>query len=298
MLHYGLPVLFGIMVWWMSTGLLLYLVWQPKEARAKSMAVMTLLLPVALWALTASSAEATATAAYISFAAALGLWAWHEMSFLLGIVTGPRTLICDKTPGARAPLWAAVETVIYHEFAIALTAALALALTWDAPNQCGTWTFVILGLMRLSTKINIYLGVPNVTEDFLPKHLAYLKTYFCRRSMNALFPLSITVSSAITVLLAQAALSATATPFETVSFGLLATFAALGVIEHWFLVLPIPAAELWNWSFRGAKNTGEAPSRNYPSKTHQPLAAQDTSWTARARDTIDSTHHQTAAAPL
>lgn len=298
MLQYGFPVLFGIAVWWISTGLLLYLVWQPEASRVRSMAVMTGVLPLGLWALAASSAETTVPAAYISFAAALVLWAWHEMSFLLGLVTGPRTTSCDKTPTERAPLLNAIETVIYHELAIVATAALALALTWNAPNKCGTWTFGILSLMRLSTKLNIYLGVPNVTEDFLPKHLGYLKSYFCRRPMNALFPISITMASTLTVVLAQAALHAAATPFETVGFGLLATFAALGVIEHWFLVLPLPAAELWNWTFRKAKTKGDAATRAYDEMTFPASPVQDVNWKSLARDSIDTTHRATAAVPL
>jgi putative photosynthetic complex assembly protein 2 len=247
-MHFGLPAILGILVWWISTGLVLFLVWRPAEQRRLSMAVMTAVLPVALYALTASSAVTTPTSAYTGFAAALVLWAWHEMSFLLGIVTGPRAVACVKVPNARASLSAATETVIYHEFAIALTAALAVMLTWGEPNQCGTWTFIILWLMRLSTKINIYLGVPNVTENFLPKHLGYLKSYFCHRAMNAFFPVSVTLATAVTVWLGAMALNGNASDFEAVSFALLATFAALGVIEHWFLVLPMPAAELWTWS--------------------------------------------------
>jgi putative photosynthetic complex assembly protein 2 len=247
-LQSALPALLGILVWWLSTGLVLFLVWQPEAWRRLSLAALTAALPVALYGMSASSALTTSTAAYVGFASALTLWAWHEMSFLLGVVTGPRTTPCIKAVNARAPLSHATETVIYHEFAIALTAALAVVLTWDAPNQCGTWTFIILWLMRLSTKINIYLGVPNITEGFLPKHLGYLKSYFCKRAINPLFPVSVTVATVVTVCLAGKAVSPGASDFEVVSYGLLATFAALGIIEHWFLVLPLPAAELWNWS--------------------------------------------------
>ncbi len=247
MLLFGLPAVVAILVWWISTGLVLFLVWRPAEQRRLSMAALTAVLPLAFYALSASSAVTSTDAAYAGFAAALVLWAWHEMSFLLGIVTGPRTFGCLKAAHARASLGAATETVIYHEFAIALTAALAVALTWNAPNQCGTWTFIILWLMRLSTKINIYLGVPNVTENFLPHHLSYLKSYFCNRSMNLFFPVAVTAATAVTAWLGALALNDTASDFESVSFALLATFAGLGVIEHWFLVLPIPAARLWKW---------------------------------------------------
>ena len=74
-------------------------------------------------------------------------------------------------------------------------------LTWGAPNQIGVWTFVILWLMRLSAKLNVYLGVPNLTEEFLPDDLAYLKSYFANAPMNLLFPISVTPSTLVTLLL-------------------------------------------------------------------------------------------------
>lgn len=272
MAQLGLPALFAILIWWISTGLVLCLVWQSKRARAWSMAAVTLIAPAAFYVLADSSMTTTPAAAYAGFAAALVLWAWHEMSFLFGLVTGPQTSEYPKAPDMRADLNAAIQTVIYHEFAIALTAALAVALTWEAPNQCGTWTFIILWLMRLSTKINIYLGVPNVTEDFLPKHLSYIKSYFCRRGMNGLFPVSVTLSTIAAFVFASAALAPSASPFEAVSAGLLATFCGLGLIEHWFLVVPWPSSVLWQWSLDAkAEKTFENTFEPAPTAAATPL---------------------------
>ena len=39
-----------------------------------------------------------------------------------------------------------------------------VALTWGGANQVGTWTFLVLWVMRLSAKLNVFLGVPNLTE--------------------------------------------------------------------------------------------------------------------------------------
>jgi len=39
----------------------------------------------------------------------------------------------------------------------------------------------------------------------------------------------------------------------TIGFVLLATLSALAVIEHWFMILPIPAEALWRWSLRPSK---------------------------------------------
>ena len=266
MLTYGLPAAYALFIWWLSTGLVLYVVSRPSRTHAASMVGMTGLAAVALCSLTWIADDTTLTGAFIAFTSALFVWGWHEMSFLTGFVTGPRNTACPGRPSepaaTRAPLGFAIQAVLYHELAIAASAAAIFALTWGSANTVGLWTFIVLWLMRLSAKLNVYLGVQNLTEQFLPQNLKYLTTYFCRKPMNGLFPLVVTASTAVTVLLFDAALSASATPFEAAGHTFLATLMALAVLEHWFLVLPIPAAALWNWGL--ASRTAEVPSE--PSK--------------------------------
>lgn len=255
---YGLPVLFALFVWWFSTGIVLYLIGLPRRTVPGSMAAATAVLSVGLYGLWETSTDASMAGAYLAFASALLVWAWHEMSFLTGVVTGPRTTEHPERTSPRARFWPAVETVLYHELAILLTAAVVFALTWNGANQVGLWTFVVLWVMRLSAKVNVYLGVPNLTEEFLPPHLTYLKTYFCRRPMNLFFPVAVTASIVVTVLLAQTAIGDAASDFNAVGYTLLATLMALAVIEHWFLVVPLPAAALWSWGM--ASRADQAPS--------------------------------------
>lgn len=249
-----MPVIFALFVWWFSTGLVLYVVGRPRASHANAMMATTALLGAGLWGIWWSGTDETVSGAYIAFASALLVWGWHEMSFLLGFITGPRTTASPERTSPRAPLSASIEVVIYHEFAIAITAALIYILSAEAPNQVGLWTFVILWLARLSTKFNIYLGVPNHTEQFLPAHLKYLATYFCRRPMNLLFPVSVTVSTIITALLIIDATAANALPHQIAGSVFLATLLALAVLEHWFLVLPLPSAELWSWGLASRKH--------------------------------------------
>ena len=70
-----------------------------------------------------------------------------------------------------------------------------------------------------------------------------------RRPMNLFFPLSVTASTIVTVLIAQKALAAT-TPFELVGSTILATLMVLAVAEHWFLVAPLHANALWSWGVK------------------------------------------------
>lgn len=246
MTEFGWPALYVLLVWWFSTGAVLYVIGLPRRMVPAMMLAATALAAVAVYALVTTSADVSPAGAYAAFTAALVIWGWHEMSFLTGLVTGPRTTPLEENAEGLGRLVPAIGTLIYHEIAIFLTLAAILALTWGAPNMTGFATFAVLWVMRLSAKLNVFLGVPNLTEEFLPEHLVYLKTYFRRRPMNALFPLSITLSTIVATLLVLATGQATSDG-EAAGLALVATLLILAIVEHWFLVLPIPAASLWTW---------------------------------------------------
>lgn len=271
------PLLFTIFLWWFSTGAVLYAIGLPRYHLPAIISAASLAAVAALYGLSVTASDDTLAGAYGGFTCGLVIWGWHEMTFLTGLITGPRTTALpgreDEIGHRPAPFGAAVETVIYHEAAIALTIALAAILTWEAPNQTGLWTLVVLWLMRLSAKFNVYLGVPNLTEQFLPAHLTYLKGYFCRRPMNLLFPLSVTVSTVVTCFIVIAAADPAASEFETASLTFLATLMALAVLEHWFLVVPLPAAELWSW---GLASRTTSPPRDTTPPTQSPPTAHQT----------------------
>lgn len=256
MTAYGLPIAYALFVWWFSTGLILYLDGLPPRTFRWSMLGATVVLGLALFGLVASRDDPTVAGAYTAFTCGVLVWGWHEMSFLTGFVTGPRTTRC--TPGCVGwpRLKEAVAAILYHEVAIGLTAVAVLALTWGGPNQVGAGTFLILWGMRLSAKLNVFLGVPNLAEEFLPNHLRYLESFFARRPMNLLFPVSVTASTILAVLLVQGAIAAEAGAFEAAGLTFLAALTALAVLEHWFFVLPLPVAALWQWGLRSRAAPG------------------------------------------
>ena len=129
-------------------------------------------------------------------------------------------------------------------------------LTNGQPNMFALWTYLILWLMHASAKLNVFLGVPNLGEDLLPSHLAYLTTFMKRRPMNALFPFSVTGGTIVAWLLFERALREGASSFEVAGFTILGALMGLAVIEHWFLVAPIDANALWR-GFRGPPKSGE-----------------------------------------
>jgi putative photosynthetic complex assembly protein 2 len=194
--------------------------------------------------------------AYLAFTGALGIWALHETSYLLGYVTGPRARACPDGVSEPARFWYGVKASLYHELAIIATVAALAWLTWESPNRTALYTFVILWIMRWSTKLNIFLGVRNLHEEYWPKHLAYLKSYTRERSMNALFPMSVGISAAGTAALLLAAGGTDAAPAQTTTAMLLAGILALAMIEHLFLMLRIPDDALWRAGTRSRRQAG------------------------------------------
>jgi putative photosynthetic complex assembly protein 2 len=243
------PILFALFVWWFSTGAIIYLDGLPQRTFKWSMMGATALFGAALYGLWASSGDTTVNGAYVAFASALIAWGWHEISFYMGYVTGPRKHACEEGCDGLAHFGHALQVSLWHELAIVVSFGVVLWLTWGGANQIGMWTFVILWWMHESARINVFLGVRNVNAHFLPPHLAYLKSFLKQRPMNLLFPVSVTVSTIICGVLATEAALATS-PFEQAGYTFLATMMALAILEHWFLVLPVPAEAMWNWSMK------------------------------------------------
>ena len=140
--------------------------------------------------------------------------------------------------------------MIYHEVALAVTAGLLVWLLWESPNQVGIWTFLVLWIMRLSAKLNVYFGVPNMTEEFLQPHLSYLTSYFRKGPVTPLFAVAITGGTVAVVLAILRAVDPATPLFEPVGLVLVGTLLLLAVVEHWFLVLPLRDAVLWRWALR------------------------------------------------
>jgi putative photosynthetic complex assembly protein 2 len=248
----GTAVLVTVLLWWFSTGLLILLCAMPPATFKWSFAAGFLLAAASVYGVAASAWQTGETAAYKGFLSALGVWAWLEMGFLMGFVTGPRRDACPPEARGWQRFRLAFATLIYHELTIAASAAALVWLTWGAPNQTGTLAFLILTVMRISAKLNIFLGVPELTDMFLPARLSYLKSYFQKRRFNALFPVSM-LGSAVA-----------AWALFTFGYGpgsnLLLTLLLLGVAEHLFMVLPVRDAVLFLWALPpgGAKPTAKS----------------------------------------
>lgn len=262
---YGPPILFALFLWWFGTGAVLFLQWLPPRASRGSLLVMTgLMVAAALGAVLGARSISTA-AAYGGFVCGLMIWAWLELAYYSGAIVGPRRQPSPAGSGPARRFAHAVATTLYHDLAALGFAAVLLAALWDMPNKIALWTFVILWAMQISAKVNVFLGVPNLVEDFLPDHLGFLRSFMTRKPMNAFFPVAVTGSMVVTTLLGGRAAAAEATQFEATGLTLLATLMALAVLEHWLLVVPVPVEALWRWILAQRRRSDARPNAPGPS---------------------------------
>jgi len=249
-MDYVIPILVAVATWWLATILMLYRSTRAPQKCRITMAWLSLIALAGLAGLWLTRMDPSPVAAYIAFFSGLAIWAWHEMSYFLGFITGPRPKSCPPGLSKRQQFVFGVKTSLYHELAIVVTALALVLLTYGAPNQFGTWTFLILWWMRWSAKLNIFLGVRNLHPEFWPQHLQYLSTYVRHASMNQLFPLSMLASGvAITALILQAQGSAPDS-FARTGLMLLVTLLALAALEHIFLMIKVPDTWLWRMATR------------------------------------------------
>lgn len=253
------PLFFALLMWFAGTAAVVWLDSRPRRTFALSFTLAGVAALGAFVAIAVLARTPGATAAYASFAAAIIIWGWHEMGFLMGFVAGPSKAPCRPEISGWARFQAATATVIHHEVALAATALALFVICWGQPNLAGPLAFLLLFVMRLSAKFNLFLGVPNLSDEVFPEHLAYLKSYFRKAPLNALFPFSLAFGLGVTLWAWLAAEQANSAG-RAATGALLAALAFLGTVEHLFLVLPMRDAALWQWAARSARKAETVPA--------------------------------------
>ena len=250
MASYIVPPIYAAFIWWFSTGAVLLLVGRARRFEILRAVSATGLLLGSLLGLALTANDTTVGAAYAAFSCTILLWGAQEIAFLAGWLTGPRAEVCPIGAKGWKRLGFALQAILYHELSLLACGAAIVALTWNGSNQAGLWTFVALWALRQSAKINLFLGVPVTNDELMPEGVQFLKTYFARSRVGAFFPISVTLATAVLVIMIQRLAEVAVTPFEVVSLTLVSTLFALGVVEHWFMLMPLPAITLWGWGMR------------------------------------------------
>lgn len=235
---YFYPLLVTMALW---SGLTVGLLWLNRRSPMQRSIVSLLLLAGVVLAhqqLWIGRYDLSIWGCYRSFIAGMFIWAWHELAFYSGILTGPWRSPCPPDARGWRRFGYALGTHLYHEIAIILEMALLWWLLRGAPNQIGLLAVVLGWALMQSAKLNVLLGVRSLPVDWLPDHLRYLGSFWAQRSTNPFFLPSIMAASALaTVLWLRAA--ALAPAGSAVGMTLLAVLATLGVLDHWLLALPL-----------------------------------------------------------
>jgi putative photosynthetic complex assembly protein 2 len=254
-MDYVAPALFALFTWWFATGIILWLDGLPARTHRWTLLGSTLILIGSAAALYHLRGNTDVVSVYLSFLAVLGIWAWNETTFLLGVLTGPVQRPCPEGARGMERFRAAVDSVLYHEAGLILSGVAIAIITWGDNQHFALHLFALLWALRLSTKLNLFFGVPHAPGHFLPEQLRYLATYFRERPVSGLFALTVTLATIAAVLLCAAAGHTPEGSAARAAASFLAAFAVLGVIEHWFLACPIGADHLWRWAFHSHVKT-------------------------------------------
>jgi putative photosynthetic complex assembly protein 2 len=256
--------LFALFVWWFSTGAILWIVSRAdrrgRDAFANAVVLGLPVLGLGGLGIEASLDDPSVLGVYTGFVAAILIWGWIELAFLAGVITGPYARACPPGVTGWPRFLRAWGAIAYSEMAlIAASVALALA-SQGAANRFALWTFLVLFAARITAKINVYLGVPNINEAFLPSPVRHLSTHFRKAPMNGFFPWSVTLLTFAVGCWIERLLEAPPGSGAAVGFALLAALTALALFEHWMMVLPLPDAALWTWALpRTTSAATEAP---------------------------------------
>ena len=264
MASYTVPPVYAAFIWWFSTGAVLLLVGCARRFVPLRVTIAVFLVVGSLCGLTFSAGETSIASAYIAFSSTILLWGAQEIVFLSGWVTGPRPSRCPPGVTGRTRLGPAIGAILYHELTLLACGAVIVTLTWGNANQVALWTFAALWGLRQSAKINLFLGVPVTNAELMPEPVQFLKTFFVRKPVGAFFPMSVTLATAVLVILIQRIVEVAATPFDVVGLTLVSTLFALGVVEHWFMLLPLQAITLWGWGMQSGFPPEDATMKQEP----------------------------------
>ncbi len=251
----GLALPFAVVValWFVSTGLVAMINHRLRQSFGRSLFIACVCAMLGLALVVLTSHSSSVWAAYVSFVGGLLIWSWHEISFLTGAVAGSHRDACPAEARGWQRFSMATMALIHHEVALVMTAGLLLSLGAVTANPTGAYTFALLLIFRLSSKLNIYWGVPNMSDELLPLHLAYLKSYFGPKRLTPMLVISTVAIAGLGISFAAAATAATQ-PNEAVQASLLCCLCLLAALEHIFLAIPFRDSALWGWAMEAKKN--------------------------------------------
>jgi putative photosynthetic complex assembly protein 2 len=247
------PALIAMLSWWFGTGIILLLVRVPQARFSTARFFWSLISIPALYLISQSMLDNSNANAYIGFVSTIVIWGWHELAFLTGWISGSRRVELQKDMTIWSRFKQSVEVIWHHELALFITLLFLVFLQAGHPNHTAICTFTLLWLMRLSSKLNLFFGVPQVGEEYLPQHLAYLGSYFRKSAVSSFFYVSISLSLITWIYIVWQSQSGQVS--ITPHWVLLATLLGLAIVEHVLMVIPFSLEKVWGWALESKWTT-------------------------------------------
>ena len=256
------PILVVIAVWWIGTGLVLFL--QQSIVRVKTPLIVSLVVVslLSLAALVISGSGTQPWQSYMGFVAAICLWGCIELSYYSGLIGGVHKRACPDGCETGKRFRLALGASIWHEVSVLFAGGVVMTLLIQADNSAGLYSFLVLWLMRWSAKLNLFFGVPNFNTDWFPKRLAYAHSYIRRAPVTLFFPVSMMLASLVAMRLITIALETP--PQQALMHILPGVLLLLAILEHLFMALPIADSELWNRIFSRDDDVQSNPQNDAP----------------------------------
>ena len=246
------PSLIALISWWFGTGIILLLVRLPKEWFSLARGFWSLMSIPALFFCFQSMQENSNSNAYLGFISTIVLWGWHELAFLTGWISGSRKIPLESNLNFWRRFKQSVEVIWHHELALFVNLLILIGMQIGHPNHTAVCTFGLLWLMRLSSKLNLFFGVPQVGEQYLPSQLAYMGSYFRKREVSGFFYFSMSLSVIVWLALVWQAHAGQVT--ITCHWVLLASLLGLAIIEHILMMVPLSLERVWGWALKNGHN--------------------------------------------
>lgn len=237
-----------ILVWWASTGAVLWLARGLDRQMNGRLLAMTVICAFGFAGIIIASANDGVWPVYLAFASAILVWGWVEFTLLSGLITGSRTTPCPEKLSEFERFKLAYRAIDHHEYA--LLAMLVILAVVDSSGGSGMAikTFALLWVMRLGAKLTIFSGAPELSTVLIPERLAYMKTYFRHDRISVAFWLSL---AGCCIFFALGVYALTTVQYDAsvqTQVTILTTLVGLAILEHGFMVLPVADNRLWSWA--------------------------------------------------
>ena len=237
-------------LWWLFTGLALISAHQRPPIKNLLFGLSTIVAIGCIASVPYISADPSLVAVLFGFLFALLIWAWLELMFLMGIVTGPNKSLATQGRGVGQKFKRALATMIYHEVVVISVIGLTFFLGGEQPtNPIIFYVLLVLWIMRCSTKLNLFFGVRHFNHGWLPKSHKHVASYVSVGKNSALMTPSSSLAAIFAALLFSRAF-ATDDTSVALSLFLLAWVAALAAVEHVFLMYRVGEEALWRWAVK------------------------------------------------